>query len=257
MDINSLHENTIIAVAQKEQALAWMVTEGPLLEDPPLPMTALRALVADQRILRLRRGLYLAPRLDGRLPSLPRTLNLIDPDGYVSGHGALMLHGLNDQDIVAWYSVSPRRRGDIEYGQFRAHFVLSPDRAHAGSRVRIEVRGEPVTVATPARALIDEIDLMPLGLDLAETARVLRHALGSRVVSESGLITELGRTPSVATARRLGFLLEVVTGSRNATLLALAHSIGGITRRPGEDIPELTWRLYLSQARNEIARRSR
>lgn len=257
MDINRLHENNLVAVPQKEQALAWMIEEGPLVEPAGLPMAALRSLVAQERVLRLRNGLYLVPRRDGRLPSFPHTVNLADPEGYISGLGALSLHGFNDQDVARWYSVSPRRQADIAYGPFRAHFVVSPERSRSASRTRVDVRGDDVTVATPARAIIDEIDLMPFGLDFGEVARMLRYTVGSGALDEDNLVAEWRRTPSVAAARRLGLLLEVVTGTRSEPLLAVARSRGGITRLRGDSVPEPEWRLVLPRTRGEIAGASR
>ena len=257
MDITSLYESNIIAVPQKEQALAWMIEEGPLVQDPGLPMPALRSLVAQQRILRLHRGLYLAPTANGRLPSFPSTINLVDPEGYVSGQGALSLHGFNDQDISRWYSVGPSHRGDITYGPFRAHFVESPARSRNASRTQVEVQSEPVVVATPARAIIDEVDLTPYGLDPVEVARALRHTVGSGAVTEGDLMAEWKRTPSVAAARRLGLLLEIVTGERSRAFLEVARSRGGVTRLRGDTVAEPVWRLFLPRSREDIARASR
>jgi len=257
VDINSLYESNMIAIPQKEQALAWMIGEGPLVEEPGLPMPALRSLVAQQRIVRLRRGLYLAPTPDGRLPSFPRTVNLVDPEGYISGQGALSLHGFNDQDISRWYSVGPSHRGDITYGQYKAHFVESPERSQDASRTQVEVRSEPVVVATPARAMIDDVDLMPFGLDVVEVARALRYTVGSGAVSEDDLMAEWRRTPSVAAARRLGLLLEIVTGERSRAFLEVARSRGGVTRLQGDTVAEPAWRLLLPRSREDIARASR
>jgi predicted transcriptional regulator of viral defense system len=256
MDINSLHKNNMIAIPQKEQGLAWLMANGPLLENPPLPMIMLRGLVADRRVLRLRRGLYLAPTPSGRLPSLPRAINLADPTGYISGHGALMLHNLNDQDIARWYSVSAHRQGDFQYGESLVHFVLSPSRTKVGLTT-VEVRGESVRLATIARALIDELDLMPFGLNLPETTRILRLAVLSGRATEQSLINELRKTPSVAAGRRLGFLLELITGHQNPSLLALAHSKSGVTRQAGGICVEPQWRLRLPQTRTDILRASR
>lgn len=257
VDINSLHESNLIALPHKEQGLAWLVAHGPLVKDPPLPMSVLRALVADRRVLRLRRGLYLAPSTDTRLPSLPATINLADPPGYISGHGALMLHGLNDQDIRDWYSVTARRQADLAYGVFRVHFVYSQARAEVAARTRVVIRGEPITLATPAQALVDEVDIMPYGLDHAETARVLRNALEARKVTESELVGVLRNRPSIAAARRIGFLLEVASDRHNPDLLAMAQSRSGMTRLSGDDVAEWKWRLFLPQPRNSLVRASR
>jgi hypothetical protein len=119
------------------------------------------------------------------------------------------------------------------------------------------MRGRRIRVATPARAFVDEVDLMPFGLDYSETLRILRDALGVGAASERELVAELRKTPSVAAARRLGFLLEMATGAANEDLRAIAHSIGGLTRLRGDDIPEMPWRLYLPATRADIAGASR
>lgn len=257
MDLNRLHESNLIALAQQELALAWLIENGPLVEEPPLPMTVLRNLVKQERLVRLRRGLYLAPTTAARLPSFPRTINLVDPDGYISGHGALSLHDLTDQDIVRWYSVSTRRQADISYGVFSAHFVLSPARRGAASTSEVLVRDDRVVVATPARALVDEIEVMPFGLDYPETARILRYAVDTRAATEDDLVAEIERTPSVAAARRLGFLLELATGHKNHRLLEVAQSSSGMTRLSGDRAAEYPWRLYLPEPRATILGASR
>jgi predicted transcriptional regulator of viral defense system len=257
MDINSLHERNLIALPQKEQGLAWLVAHGPLVSDPPLPMPVLRGLVADRRVLRLRRGLYLAPTTEARLPALAKTINLADPDGYISGHGALMLLGLNDQDIAEWYSVTPRRQGDLEYGVFRVHFVYSPTRAATGARTSAVIRGDSIVLATPAQALFDEVDLMPFGLDYAETGRVLRNALEADRVTESEIVDLVRGRRSVAAARRLGFLAEVASGRENRDLLSIAQAHSGMTRLASDGVAEWKWRLYLPRTRDSIVRASR
>jgi len=257
MNLNSLHERNLIAVPQQEQALVWLIQNGPLVEEPPLPMTVLRGLVSQQRLVRLRRGVYLAPTAEGRLPSMPQTINLLDPDGYISGHGALSLHGLTDQDIVHWYSVSSRRQADISYGPLSAHFVLSPARRRAARTRKLLVRDDRVVVATPARAFVDEVELMPFGLDYPETTRILRYAVDTRATTEDELVAEIARTPSVAGARRLGFLLELATEHKNARLLEIAQSSPGMTRATGNDVAEYPWRLYLPQSRQRILAASR
>ena len=257
MDINSLHESRLIALPQKEQGLAWLIEHGPLVPNPPLPMAVLRTLVADRRILRLRRGLYLAPTPQGRLPSLPRTINLVDSVGYVSGHGALMLHGLNDQDVSHWYSITSRRQADVAYGVSRVHFVLSPQTAATAARSTLNVRGDQVVLATVAQAFVDEVRFMPYRLDYVETARVLRTALGAGKVTERELVDVLRKHPSVAAARRLGFLLELVRARPNPDLLEMARSQTGVTRLAGDTIQIETWRLYLPVSPDSIIRASR
>ena len=47
-------------------------------------------------------------------------------------------------------------------------------------------------------------------------------------------------------------LVELATGVTNERLRSMAHSIGSLTRLRGDDIPELTWRLYLPDTRESI-----
>ncbi len=257
MDINTLYEHRLIALPQKEQGLAWLIEHGPVVRTPPLPMAVLRSLVADKRILRLRKGLYLVPTAQGHLLSLPGAINRVDSSGYISGHGALMLHGLNDQDISHWYSITAQRQADIAYGAFRVHFVVSPEQTSHAARTTLSVRGEQVVVATIAQAFVDEVRFMPYRLDYAETARVLRNAFEAGKVTERDLVTALRKRPSVAAARRLGFLLELVRARANADLLALARSQDGVTRLAGDSIQNTTWRLFLPRPPDSILRASR
>ena len=257
MDINSLHKSSLIVLPQKEQGLAWLIEHGPLVASPPLPMAVLRTLVADRRILRLRHGLYLAPTPQGRLPSLLRTINLVDPVGYVSGHGALMLHGLNDQDVSHWYSVTSRRQADVAYGVSRVHFLLSPQAAMTSARSALNVSGDLVMLATVAQAFVDEVRFMPYRLDYVETARVLRTALGAGKTTERELVDVVRKRPSVAAARRLGFLLELVQTRPNRDLLVMARSQRGVTQLDGDTIRSETWRLYLPVSPDSIVRASR
>ena len=171
--------------------------------------------------------------------------------------GALSLQGFNDQDVSRWYSVSTTRQADINYGQYRAHFVLSPHRAKDASRIQVPVNAEPITVATPARAIIDDLDLMPFGPDLVEVARMLRNTVGSGALAEAQLVSEWRLTPSIAAARRLGLLLGTVTGRPSSDLLGIAHSSSGVTRLQGGTEAEPAWRLILPRSRAEIARASR
>ena len=221
-------------------------------------MSALRSLADDERVLRLRKGLYLAPMVTGRLPSLPRAINLADPEGYISGHGALMLHGLDDQDISRWYSVTSRRQADMSYGRQGVHFVLSPTAAISGERTTLPLRGEQIVLATAAQAIVDEVRFMPYSLDYAAIARVLRSAIEVSRIEAHDLRASLGARPSVAATRRLGFLLELVQGKPDAELLAIARSQTGWTKTAGSDAAkDDTWRLFLPLERDLILRASR
>jgi hypothetical protein len=168
-----------------------------------------------------------------------------------------MLYGLNDQDIPRWYSITDHRQADIGYGLFRVHFVLSPNQVASAAKTSLAVGGRPLVVATVAQALVDEIQLMPWGLDYAETVRVLRTALETRSTSEEELVETLRHRPSVAAARRLGLLLELVTSRRNPELLDMARSNRGVTRLANDSLLDSTWRLHLPRTRADIVRASR
>jgi predicted transcriptional regulator of viral defense system len=256
MNINNLVRNSIISIPQQERGMAWLVDHGPLVTAPPLPMAVLRALVRRERILRLRRGLYLVPDVTGRLPGIAETITLVDPDGYISGHGALGLMGLNDQDVGRWYSVSPRELAGIAYGPLAVHFVHSVSALARAKTTAVSIAGCSVRLATIAQALIDEIDLMPWGLDYPETVRVMRNALDAGRVNERELLAVWRAHPSIAAARRLGFTLELATGRASAAIAAIAHRDRGITG-PTTGRLDLAWRLRLPASREDIAGASR
>jgi len=254
MNLNNLHDSRVVSLPKQEQGLAWLIERGPLVADPPLPAWMLKALVSERRVLRLRRGLYLVPDESGRLLSLAATINTVDPDGYVTGHGALMLHGLNDQDISHWWSLTSRRQSDIRYGPFHVHFVVSPENAKAGRRATLTADGDQVRVATVTQAILDEVRFMPDGLDWVETARVLRNALEDRKTSEHQIVALLRARPSIAVARRLGLLLELVQSKTNPDLLAIARKNDDLTRLAGGIVSDKTWRLSLPLSRDRMLR---
>lgn len=254
MDLTFLHNSRLISVAKTEQALAWLIEHGPVIDDPELPPWILRSLVADRRILRLQRSLYLVPDRQGRLLSLPAAVNAVEPGSYITGHGALSLHGLNDQDISHWWAVSPHRRSDIRYGRFRAHFVLSPAHARTAARTEVWAEGDKVTIATVAQAFADELRFMPYRLDWVETARVLRNARDAGKVTERQIVAALGPRPPIALARRAGLLLALAGARPNKQLLALARKNDDVTRLAGGSVVDREWRLTLPVPREQIVR---
>ena len=254
MDLDNLLEQHLIAVPKKEQAMAWLIERGPLVVEPPLPSWILENLVADRRIMRLRRGAYLVPEVSWGLPSLPRTMNLLDPDGYVSGHGALTAQGLNDQDIARWWAVGSRRQADISYGLYAAHFVFSPESAISGQRYDVMYEGDHTSMATPTQAFIDEARLMPFGFDWVETGRVLRNAVEVGATDERQIQQALSTQPSLAATRRLGLLLEIVRGTPDTDLLDVARRNLTLSRITGEQEIDSTWRITLPVNKEQIRR---
>jgi predicted transcriptional regulator of viral defense system len=254
MDLHNLHERQIIAVAKTEQAMAWLVANGPLVVDPPLPNWLMKSLERSRRVMRLRRGIYLVPKPDGRLPSLPRAMNMLDEDGYVTGHGALAAQGLNDQDVSRWWAVGSRRQSDIVYGLYRAHFVFSPEAAVGGERAMVSFEGEQVRMATATQALVDEARLMPFGFDWVETARVLSNAVAVDRTDEERVIRVLRKQPSLAATRRLGLLFELVRGEPHKGLLELARRSDTISRVSDGRVTDPPWRIGLPFGRDHIRR---
>lgn len=255
MDIDNLHERRLIAVGKKEQAMAWLVEYGPLHVDPPLPNWMLRHLVAEKRILRLRRGVYLAPRTDGALPALPEAIQLLNPDGYITGHAALSLHRLNDQDIAVWRAVSLTRQGPIRYGRRRVEFITSPQRAASARTTTIRITGAPVRIATIEQAFVDELSIAPGQINWVETARVFRNAVDQRKVRSTRFTKAV--TPSVALSRRAGFLMDVAGDHQSQRLLQVARSHDSPTRTEGSHVVDKTWHLALPLSREQIIRASR
>ena len=256
MTLDILNETALIALPQVEQAMAWLVSNGPIVADPPIPNWILRRLVEARRVMRLRRSLYLAPSASARLLGVGPTLNALDPGGYLSGLAALALHRLTDQDIADWWSISPRRQPDVRYGRIGAHFICSPDRARSGQRVVLIDSGEQVTVATPTQALLDELRFLPQRIDWLATARMLSEALDQHVTSPSELTAVLDQdeAPSAAVARRLGFLLESVGASAPEQLLRISRRTHDVTVAAGARTRIERWRLVSPVSELEIQR---
>ena len=254
MNLAILHERDIIAVDKTEQAVAWLVENGPLVTAPPIPVWIMRRLTDDRRILRLRRGTYLVPTEEGRLPSLGRAMNLLDADGYISGHAALAAQGLNDQDIPTWWALATRRQADITYGHFAGHFVYSPGSATSGERHTVPLEGEAVVMATPTQALVDEARLIPFGFDWVETGRVLRNAVDVRRTDEAEVKRVLAQQPSLAAARRLGLLFELVRGRPDPDLLRIARRTTTVSVVSGGRFVDREWRIKLPLRRDDIRR---
>jgi hypothetical protein len=236
----------------QEQAMCWLTQHGPLVTTPGLAKYVTRSHVDDQ-VIQIRHNVFLVPDAHGRLPSWPRAINLVDPDGYISGRGALSLYGCAPEDPPSWYSVSPRHNvAPIAYGLFSAHFVHSPSRPGIASTQTIRIEEDAVTVATPARALIDEIEIFATRFDYAATLLSLRDALQSGQTTESVLVDEIAKTPRRAAARRLGFLLDLATGQVNPEILELAQSVSGMTGWRDSQATDWKWRLYLPEPRQTI-----
>lgn len=198
-----------------EQAMEWLVDNGPLVAGPPLPSWALERLVKGERILRLRRDVYLAPTREGRLPSIEAVVGMLAPTGYITAYAAMILHGLTDQDTNRYVVFGGPRQSDARYGHRDIRFLwrAAPRvaRAHTESRRYDDI---PVNVATVAQAVADSLVLPQYAPTVRELVRVIRVGLQSGRLDTNELIALVLHEgfKSVALARRAGFLLSAAGG---------------------------------------------
>ena len=234
--------------------MGWLLEHGPLVQSPPLPMWALRRLVRSQRVIRLYRDVYLAPRLDGRLPSAIELALMLAPDGYLTGRAALGLYGLDDQVASEIEVVSNNHRPSVRYRQQTICVVASPARI-AQARSRRRLIGSTIgRVATPAQALFDCLDDAGQPLMPSEVIRAMR-TLG---VLEPG---QLGRLDAMAVkrgspslARRVGYCLEAAGVEPSSRLRHLARSNHAYTSlgRIWSRVLDSSWRVITSTSKEAI-----
>lgn len=141
---------------------------------------------------------------------------------------------------------------DIKYGPYQVHFLFSAERARTGMRTTLPVAGIEVTVATVAQAFVDELGYWRDGDDYIQTARVLRNAVQAGRVDGDQLLRALGPDPSIAVARRVGFLLDLVDSKPNPKLLSIARA-NRVPTSPDEAVIDKTWHVGLPTTRRKIA----
>lgn len=256
MSSHNVYESGLVSVPKLEQAMAWLVEYGPLHVEPRLPSWILKALVNDGRIARMRRGVYLAPTRDGRMLSLPAVATLLASKGYLSFYGALVLHGLTDQDTTHWGFVTDKRRGSLKRGQQQLDFVPWPLRLRS-AEIKTSQRGdETVRIATPAQALCDALEAPRYVPSWPELLHVLRTGLATRKFTASGLRARALAINSPALARRLGLLLELETGAVDPALLQVAQRSNDWTRLAGlgtrARVRDARWRVELPRSREDL-----
>jgi len=236
--------------------MAWLVDNGPLLEKPELPPWILHELVKGGRIARPRRGLYLAPSRSGEMLSLPAIATELEPRGYLSFYGALVLHNLTDQETATWQYVSAKRLRPLRLGQARLEFVPWPSRLRTAKAKVQRVNGRRVRIASPAQALCDVLEAPTLAPNWPELLHVLHAGLALRRISVARLRARAVAINSPALARRLGLLLEMETGSVERTLLEIAQRSNDWTRLAGLGTRvrdrDARWRLELPRPRAEL-----
>jgi predicted transcriptional regulator of viral defense system len=256
MSANNAYELGLALPAKTEQAMAWLVENGPLHVDPDLPAWLLHRLVRAERIAKLRRGVYLAPGAGARLLGLPAAASQLEPTGYLSFYGALVLHGLTDQDTTRWGYVSSKRQASLRFGNERLDFVPWPRRLR-DAEVQVLKRGtESIRIASPAQAICDALEAPHYAQSWPEMIHVLRTGLALKKVSVAKVRARALKIGSPALARRLGLLLELTTGHTDAQLQELAHRSNNWTRVAGlggnATVRDSRWRLELPRSRDWI-----
>lgn len=257
MSVNNLTSGgRVLRELRTDAALRHLIAAGPVVVTPDLEPWVLRQLVRTGRIARLRRGTYLVPDAKGRMLPPAAVAALLDPKGHLSFYGALILHGLTDQDTSVWAVVTKRRQASARYGRTRIVFVIRRARA-----LRAQVRARrlarvPVRVASADDALLDCLERPRYAPSPTELLRILRTGLQSRRLSVHRLRDRALRSGSPSVAARLGLLLELATGKRDGRLYTFArrsHRWRSLVAQDAARLRDSGWRLTLPASRQHLA----
>jgi len=225
MSLNNLLKVGAVALPKVEQAAAWMIEQGPVIEHPELPAWVLRTLVGQNRIARLRRGVYAVPDAEGRLRLSPLAVGeIVEPGSIVSFHAALAFWNLTDQTPRRIGVVSRTRHSSIGFGPQTVVFLSRPRAIKQMESKRSRIGDRSVHVATPVQAFVDALSSPPLSASPAELLTILAHGLATRIFTATGLRRRALADGSLVVARRLGLLLELATGAADRELLERARS---------------------------------
>lgn len=225
MSVNNLLKLGAINLPKVEQAAAWLIKNAPLVESPQLPMWVLRTLVRQNRIARLRRGVYAVPDANGRLRLSPYAVGeVVEPGSIVSFFAALAHWNLTDQTPRRIGVISRYRHSPIEFGPQSIVFLARPRQLKKMQFKMAKIGGRDFRIATPVQALLDSLTYPALSVSPAQLLAVLAYGLASRLFEVAPLRRAAIATASIATARRLGFLLELATGKVDPGLAQLARS---------------------------------
>lgn len=251
---------SILRELRTDAALRKLIAAGPVVVAPDLEPWVLRQLVRTARIARLRRGVYLVPDAQGRMLPPPAVAALLDPKGYISFYGALILHGLTDQDTSVWAVVTTRRRTGARYGRARIVFVMRRARAPRAQLRTRRLAGVPVRIASADEAFCACLERPRYAPSPAELLRILRTGLQTRRLSIRRLRDRALRSGSPSVASRLGLLLELATGERDQRLYALArrsHRWRSLIDEGKAALRDSSWRLILPTSPQQLARAAR
>lgn len=258
--VGNLHQTGILRLSQIEQAMAWLVESGPLVEKPPIPQKMLERLTNQHRIVRLRRGLYMVQRPDRTIPGPAATSGLVFPDGYITGLAALSHYGLTDQDPRTWVLVTPTRESPIRYGSLAMRTYSSPKLSSRAKKVISIIEKVRVTFASPEQALLDCLLTQRIAPDRTILFAALVTGIQRRSIHSKTLELAALRFKSVALARRTGYYLELAEQEVTSKLLVRAQTSHDWTPLvPGEAAVDFSsrWRLALPESAESLRRRSR
>lgn len=250
----------VLRELRTDAALRQLIAAGPVVIAPDLEPWVLRQLVRTGRIARLRRGVYLVPDPKGRMLPPAAVAALLEPKGYLSFYGALILHRLTDQDTSVWAVVTKRRKAAARYGRARIVFVIQRARARRPHLRTRRIAGVPVRIAVAEDALIDCLERPRHAPGPAELLRILRTGLQTGRLSVRRLVDRALRSGSPYVGSRLGLLLELATGDRDRRLYALArrsHRWRPLMDEHRAALRDSSWRLTLPTSPEQIARAAR
>src|SRR5712692_3742134 len=256
MSINNVKfGGNVLREVRTDAALRQLISAGPVVIAPDLEPWVLRQLVHTGRIARLRRGAYLVPDAQGRMVPPAAVATLLQPKGYISFYGALILHGLTDQDTSVWAVVTTRRQASARYGRARIVFVIGRVRAPRPKLRTRRIAGVPVRIASADEAFCDCLERPHYAPSPTELLRILRTGLQTRRLSVRRLRDRALQSGSPSVASRLGLLLELATGERDRRLYARArrsHRWRSLIDEGGAALRDSGWRLTLPASPQQL-----
>lgn len=252
MSLNKLLKVGAVALPKVEQAAAWMIEQGPIIENPELPVWVLRTLVKQNRVARLRRGVYAVPDAQGQLRLSPFAVGeVVEPGSVVSFHAALAFWNVTDQTPRRIGVLSKKRHSSVAFGPQTIVFLARP-RALKHMEFKLTKIGDRIArVATPAQAFIDALSYPPLAASPAEMLTILGYGLATKIFTPTGLRRRALADGSLVVARRLGLLLELATGKIDSDLLARARTSHAYSSFDGPEVQQAShavprWLLHTS-----------
>jgi predicted transcriptional regulator of viral defense system len=186
-------------------------------------LQAIERLTKDGRAVRARRDLLALADSAGLVTAtLEELVDAISPRPYlITGGRALEHRGLTDQHFFELVALSGSPASPFGWRDERVRYLkTSPDRVWGGRPVRATAahRTRPI-IATAERAVMDAIDHPRYGVSISQAVQALCRALRVDSAFAKALARAVARARSVATARRIGFLLEQVAGEEAAAAI--------------------------------------